>query len=39
MSLRAEWIYYFQEESLREKVLFTGTVNIKGKEPSILGDT
>lgn len=39
MSVRAEWIYYFQEESLREKVLFTGTVNTKGKEPSILGDT
>lgn len=39
MSVRAEWIYNFQEESLGEKVLFTGTASTKGKEPSILGDT
>lgn len=39
MSAGAEWIYYFQEESLGEEVPFTGIVNIQGKEPSILGDT
>lgn len=39
MSAGAEWIYYFQEESLGEEVAFTGIVNIQGKEPSILGDT
>lgn len=38
MSVTAEWIYYFQEQSMREKMLFTGTVNIKGKWPSILND-
>lgn len=39
MSAGAEWIYYFQEESLGEEVPFTGTANTQGKEPSILGDT
>jgi hypothetical protein len=38
MFVTAEWIYYFQEQSLKEKVLFTGTVNIKGKQLSILND-
>lgn len=38
MSVTVERIYYLQEQNMREKMLFTSTVNIKGKEPSILND-